>query len=162
MAKVFLICGRICCGKSVYARRLGTGKRAVVLSVDEIMLSVFGPYAGDRHDEYTERVQKYLFEKSLELVRAGIDVILDWGFWTRAKRAQAREFYRSRHIECELHYIDIDEETWKARIRKRNHSISAGETTAYLVDGGLSAKCGGLFEPPGEEEVDVRIRQSKC
>ncbi len=54
MAKVFLICGKICCGKSTYAKRLQAENNAVLLSVDEIMLAVFGLYAGEKHDEYTE------------------------------------------------------------------------------------------------------------
>ncbi len=61
MAKVFLICGKICCGKSVYAKRLCIENKAIVLSVDDIMLSLFGLYAGEKHDEYTERLQNYLF-----------------------------------------------------------------------------------------------------
>ena len=76
--------------------------KAVILSVDEIMLSLFGLYAGEKHDEYTERIQKYLFEKSLEIVEAGTSVILDWGFWTREKRTEAREFYKSKNIRVRV------------------------------------------------------------
>ena len=67
--------------------------QAVVLSVDEIMLSLVGLYAGEKHDEYTERLQNYLFRKSAEIVETGMSVILDWGFWTREKMKQAREFF---------------------------------------------------------------------
>lgn len=55
MAKVFLICGKICSGKSTYAEYLRTENTAVLLSVDEIMLALFGLYAGNKHDEYTEK-----------------------------------------------------------------------------------------------------------
>ena len=40
MAKVLLICGKICCGKSTYAKKLKEENNAVILSVDEIMLSI--------------------------------------------------------------------------------------------------------------------------
>ena len=155
MAKVFLICGKICCGKSVYAERLRTENKAVVLSVDDIMLSVFGQYAGEKHDEYTGRIQKYLLEKSLEIVAAGTSVILDWGFWSEEKRTQAREFYQSKHVACELHYIHINDKVWMERINKRNRMVAAGETEAYYVDGSLLEKAVSLFEPPKESEVDV-------
>lgn len=158
MAKAFLICGKICCGKSTYAERLRIEKNAVLLSVDEIMLAVFGPYAGDKHDEYTEKIQKYLFEKSVEIIKSGINVILDWGFWTRDKRSEAREFYAVRGIECEFYYIDISDEVWKNRIRRRNESVLKRENAAYIVDGNLLAKFEGLFEPPSEDEVDVWVR----
>ena len=157
MAKVFLICGKICCGKSVYAERLRNQNKAVVLSVDDIMLSLFGQYAGERHDEYVERIQSYLFAKSLEIVAAGTSVILDWGFWTKEKRRWAGEFYKSKNVECELHYINISDEVWAGRIEKRNRMVSSGETTAYYLDSNLMAKFASRFEPPEEDEIDVCV-----
>ena len=160
MAKVFLICGKLCCGKSVYAERIRMEHKAVILSVDEIMLSIFGPYTGEKHDAYTERVQAYLFEKSLSIVEVGTDMILDWGFWTREKRTRAREFYKNNHVKCELHYINVSDEVWRERVKRRNASVSAGDTTAYYVDRNLAEKCIALFEPPETGEVDVWIDES--
>lgn len=160
-SKVILICGKICCGKSTYAEKLRLENKAVVLSVDEIMLSIFGQHCGDKHDEYAEKTQKYLFHKSLELVENGIDVILDWGFWQKEKRDAAKEFYRLRDIECELHYIDIGDETWKARLDKRNHAVLTGETNAYFVDENLAAKFEARFEMPEKNEVDVWVKEKK-
>lgn len=77
MGKAILICGKICSGKSTYAARLKKETNAVLLSVDEIMLDLFGLYAGEKHDEYTEKIQKYLFEKSIEIINSGSDVVLD-------------------------------------------------------------------------------------
>lgn len=157
--KVFLICGKICSGKSTYAENLRGEHNAVLLSVDEIMLAVFGLYAGEKHDEYTERIQRYLFEKSVEIVKSGHCVILDWGFWTRQKRAAAREYYQRRGIACEFHYIDIADGLWKEQIDRRNHMVLAGETEAYLIDDALAAKFAGLFEPPADDEIDVWVRR---
>lgn len=159
MAKVILICGRICCGKTTYARRLRAESGGVVLSVDEIMLSLFGQSAGEKHDEYTGRLQRLLFEKSLEILAAGVNVLLDWGFWTKEARARAREFYKSRGIACEFHYIDIGDETWRERIDRRNRMAASGETAAYILDSGLEAKCLSLFEVPEQDEIDVWVRQ---
>ncbi len=157
MAKAFLICGKICCGKSTYAKRLCTDYNAVLLSVDEIMLAVFGPYAGDKHDEYTERIQNYLFQKSVEIIKSGINVILDWGFWSRCKRSAAREFYTVRDIECEFYYMDISNEVWKERIAHRNELVLKGENAAYIVDKNLMSKLAILFEPPSESEIDIWV-----
>lgn len=157
MAKLFLICGKICSGKSTYAKQLQADKQAVILSVDEIMLAVFGLYAGEKHDEYAANVRHYLFEKSLEIIQADVDVILDWGFWTKAGRNEAKAFYRSRDIECELHYLNISDEVWQARVNQRNQSVIAGETTAYIVDSALAAKFEARFELPAKDEVDVWV-----
>ena len=155
MAKVFLICGKICCGKTKYAQKLRNENNAVLLSVDEIMLALFGQHCGDKHDEYVERTEKCLLNKSLELIENNINVVLDWGFWTKAERKAVKEFYKSRNIECELHYIDISEEVWKSRLRKRNNDVLANETSAYYVDDNLAAKFASIFEVPSEDEINV-------
>ena len=158
MAKVILICGKICSGKSTYAEQLRIKHNAVVLSTDEITLALFGQHCGDKHDDYVERTQNYLFNKSLELIEIGINVILDWGFWLKEERDYAREFYNSRNIDCEFHYIDISDDTWKSRLKKRNSAILAEETNAYYIDDSIAKKFASIFEEPNEDEIDVIYR----
>ena len=158
MAKVYLICGKICSGKSTYAEQLRVKNNAVLLSTDEITLALFGQHCGDKHDDYVERTQNYLFNKSLELIEVGINVILDWGFWLKEERDYAREFYNNRNIECEFHYIDISNEAWKARLEKRNSEVLAEETNAYYIDDNLAKKFAAIFEVPSEDEIDVIYR----
>ena len=155
MAKVHLICGKICTGKSTYAEQLRVQNHAVLLSTDEITLALFGQHCGDKHDDYVERTQNYLFNKSLELLEVGINVILDWGFWLKEERDYAREFYNSRNIECEFHYIDISNETWQTRLKKRNSEVLSKETSAYYIDDNLADKFAAIFEVPNEDEIDV-------
>jgi len=158
MAKVFLICGKICCGKTTYAQKICNENKAILLSVDEITLAIFGQHCGDKHDEYVERTEKYLLNKSLELIKKDINVVFDWGFWTKAERESAKGFYKSRNIECELHYIDISDETWKSRLHKRNNAVLANETSAYYVDDNLAEKFASIFEVPSEDEIDIIYR----
>ena len=157
MAKVILICGKICSGKSTYAEQLRTENKAVLLSIDEIMLAMFCFYVGDKHDEYVEKTEKYLFDKSLEIIENGINVILDWGFWTKDERIFAKKFYSARGIEHEFHYIDISDEIWKARLDKRNRAVEAGEAMAYPIDDNLAAKFGAIFEMPDRDEIDIWV-----
>ena len=158
-ATVYLMCGKICSGKSTHARALRRERRAVVLSVDEITLALFGQDAGDMLDEYVARTEAYLFDKSLEILESGIDVILDWGFWTREERGKARAFYAARGVPVELHYISVSDGTWHARLAARNADVLAGRTDAYYVDDGLAAKFRSIFEPPAEEEIDVIVSE---
>lgn len=155
MAKVFLICGKICCGKTTYAEKLCAENNAILLSIDEITLALFGQHCGDKHDEYVARTEKYLLNKSLEFIQKDISVVLDWGFWTKAERLAVKEFYKSRNIEHELHYIEISDETWKYRLNKRNNAVLAEETSAYYVDDNLASKFASIFEVPNEAEIDV-------
>lgn len=155
MAKVYLICGKLCCGKTTYSQKICDENDAVLLSVDEMTLAVFGQNCGEKHDEYVERTEKYLLNKSLELIQKDIDVVLDWGFWTKAERLTVKEFYESRGIEYELHYIDVSDEIWKYRLNKRNNAVLAEGTSAYYVDDNLATKFASIFEVPGEDEIDV-------
>lgn len=158
MAKAILICGKICCGKSTYAKRLRGQSGAVILSIDEIMLALFGQHAGKKHDDYVKKTEDYLLSKSLEIIGAGIDVILDWGFWTKAARMRAKAFYHSSGISCEFHYLDVSDEVWLERISARNRAVLAGEDSAYFIDEPLAKKFGSLFEPPTADEIDRWIK----
>ena len=156
MSRVIMTCGKICCGKSTYARKLQAERNAVILSIDEITLTLFPEGSGEMHDTYALRAEQYLLNLSLQILRTGTDVILDWGLWTRAIRDRIRQFYASQEgIETELHYLRIDPEEWERRIRKRNASGDA----AYYVDEGLLNKVKALFEEPSAEEVDVLVEQ---
>ena len=154
MSKVIMTCGLICCGKSTYAKRIQAQSNAVILSIDDITLTMFPDGAGEMHDTYAMRAEKYLLELSLQILQTGVDVILDWGLWTKDMRDRIRSFYATHNaIQTELHYLRISPEEWNRRISKRN---AAGER-AYYVDDGLLKKSGALFEEPSEDEVDVLV-----
>ena len=157
MAEVIMTCGKICSGKSTYAQKLRQELGAVILSIDELMLSVLGSDTGDKHDEYVRRCEMYLYKKSAEIVAAGTDVILDWGFWTKAQRDFARSFYKESGIDCELHYIIVSDDEWRKRIMRRNAEVEAGRSDAYFIDDGLAAKFESIFQMPDESEIDVMI-----
>ena len=158
VAKVYLMCGKICSGKSTHAAELRRLHHAVVLSVDEITLALFGQDVGEKHDEYVARAERYLYEKSIEILREGISVVLDWGFWTKEERDYAKSYYGSNGIDWEFHYIDISQREWQHRIEKRNRDITEGKASGYFVDDGLAAKFEAIFEIPEENELaDMQI-----
>lgn len=159
MAKDFMMCGKICSGKSTYAQKLREQHKADVLSVDEITLALFGQAAGDNLDDYVARSEEYLYQKSLEIIKTGINVVLDWGFWTKYERDYAKQFYGSRNIGYEFHYISISDEEWKKRLMKRNNDVLEHKTDAYYVDDGLAAKFDSIFQIPDRSEIDVWSEQ---
>ena len=160
MAKVFLMCGKICSGKSTHAEELRKEHRAVVLSVDEITLALFGGNPGEKLDEYVEKSEEYLYRKSLDILEMGINVVLDWGFWTKRERDYARNYYGSRDIAYEFHYIDISEQEWHRRLQKRNQDIKDHKIEAYFVDDGLAAKFEAIFEKPDDIEMDQMLSEA--
>lgn len=92
MPKVLIMCGKICSGKSTYAEKLKLENKAVILSVDELTLALFENQAGEKLDFYVEKLKEYFLKKSLDIVEAGADVILDWGFWTKKKEIMQESF----------------------------------------------------------------------
>ena len=155
MSKVIMTCGKICCGKTTYARKLEEELGAVVLSIDEVMLALFPDGAGEMHDAYARRTEQYLLSLSLKILESGTDVILDWGLWTRAQRDRLREFYRANHFQSEIHYLRIDRPEWEKRIHGRNERPA--DASCYYVDEGLLEKVESLFEEPSEDEIDLII-----
>ena len=154
MAKVIMTCGKICCGKTTYARKLEEELGAVILSIDEVMLALFPDGAGEMHDAYALRTEQYLLSLSLKILESGTDVILDWGLWTREQRERLRAFWTEHHIENEIHYLRVGREEWNRRIRKRNE-VQEEDPAAYYVDEGLLKKFESIVEEPAADEADV-------
>lgn len=155
MAKVILICGKICSGKSWYAERLREKEKAVVLSHDELMLSLFDPLLGDKHDEIAAKASAYLYGLAAKLLDAQVSVILDWGFWTRDGRKAARAYFEERGAQSELHYVSVTDEVWRGNIERRNELVLRGKTGAYFVDEGLLKKLESRFEEPVSGEAEI-------
>ncbi len=157
MGEVFLICGKLCSGKTTYAHKLAAEQGAVLLSVDEVMLSIFGQFAGDKHDEYAAGAKRFLLGKAVELADKNVPVVLDWGFWSRAERQQMRVYFAARGVVSRLVYLAVEETVWKQRILARNTAVLAGDVQAYYVDDNLAKKFLQRFEEPADEEIDLRV-----
>ncbi len=123
--------------------------------MDEITLEVSGGNLGENHDEYVNKAKLYLLKKSVEIVKSGTSVVLDWGFWTKAERENTKAFYHDNGIETEMHYLDISEEQWQRNIRKRNAEVLTGKTSANYVDNGLLTKFVSCFEVPDKNKIDI-------
>ena len=154
MAKVILICGKIASGKSYFADKLKKENNAVILSCDELFKMIFKDDHGEKHDEITKRIRQYIYKKSVEIVRAGTDVILEFGFWSRENRKSVSEYYKQCGIQTEWYYIMISDDDWKLNINERNKEVLAGRSDAFFVDDGLLQKMNNLFEEPMESEID--------
>jgi len=158
MPKVILICGKICSGKTHYAKQLLNASPAVLLSTDEVTYDLIENEQGEYYNIFAVRVNRYLRKKAAEIVCAGADVILDWGFWTKGGRAEISDFFREHHIPFEWHYLDTDDETWYKNIETRNRIVQSGcGGSDFYVDEGLLQKVLSLFEIPDKAEIDVWV-----
>ena len=157
MARIELICGRVCSGKTTYARDLARQETAVMLSCDEAVRAMEEALCDD-YAFALETVKAYLLKKAADVAACGVNVILDWGFWPRKERRDVSAYFAARHTAYRWHYMDVSPEEWERRIALRNAAVAAGMAEEYIVDDGLRAKLQAQFEAPDETEMDVWIR----
>ncbi len=154
MVKVIVLCGKVGSGKTTYAKKLEADIGAVTLSVDEWMLGIHGrDIPCSNHQEMVERVKKCLYKEADKFLSKGVNVILDFGFWTRKERGAVKERFGSYDVL--IHYLKADEELLYRRLEVRN---SSAEDATYKIERETHERLNARFEEPVEEDV-VTIEQ---
>ena len=95
MGKVIAICGKIASGKTYYTNQIKEKENAIILNTDELTYAMFDNEQGERYMELAERANEYLLNKTVELIKIGCNVILDWGFWRGYNRRYITEYFKS-------------------------------------------------------------------
>lgn len=156
MGKVILICGKICSGKSYYSRKIKDELNAVIISPDEATYELINNEQGEFYNIFSERLNKYLTKKVGEIAKAGANVIFERGLWTKKDREEIVKYYKEKNIECEIHYVCVDDETWKQNIAERNKRVEQGNGGSdFYLDEGLMKKLESLWEEPASDEFDI-------
>ena len=156
MGKVIIVCGKICSGKSYYSKLIKESLNAVIISPDEATYELINNEQGEFYNAFSERLNKYLTKKVGEIAQAGANVIFERGLWTKKDRESIKEYYYNNGIECEIHYISVDDETWRKNIDERNKRIENGNGGSdFYLDEGLLKKLESKWEEPSKDEVDV-------
>ena len=162
MGKVILTCGKICSGKSYYSKQLKDELNAVIISPDEATYELLNNEQGEFYDIFSKRLSKYLTKKVGEIAQAGANVVFERGLWSKKERQEVREYYKNLGIDCEIHYVCVDDETWKQNIAERNKRVEDGNGGAdFYLDEGLMNKLNSMWEEPAEEEYDVLYRVNR-
>lgn len=156
MGKVIIVCGKICSGKSYYSNSIKDSLNAVIISPDEATYELINNEQGEFYNVFSERLNKYLTKKVGEIAQAGANVIFERGLWSKEDRKNIREYYKNKGIECEIHYVCVDDDTWKQNIIERNNRIDEGKGGSdFYLDEGLLKKLKSKWEEPNKEEIDV-------
>lgn len=160
MAKIILLCGKICSGKSHYAKKLVEEQNAVLLSCDDITLMV-DEVASYDFDKFASLVKVYLSEKAVEIASKGVNVIMDFGCWSREDRKATKDFFALHGLETELHFVHISDADWKMNIEQRRVKVQNGEEKGYVLDEGLLKKMLESFDEPSDDEIDVLYENTR-
>ena len=90
-----------------------------------------------------------------EIVKADANVIFERGLWTSKDRKDIRDYYNNIGVPCEIHYVCVDDDTWKKNIDERNQRILSGNGGSdFYLDEGLMKKLESLWEEPTSDEYD--------
>ena len=158
MSKLIAICGKVCSGKSYYAATLREKENAVILSCDDVTMTLFDNDLGDNHDVMVKKIMTHLKDVSIKIINTNTNVILDWGFWSKKDREELTEFYKKNNIQIEWHYICVDDETWNKNIKERNKRVEEGNGGSdFHVGEGLRKKVLSRWDEPKKEEIDIWI-----
>ena len=147
MPTLILICGLPGAGKTTLAKRLEVERSALRLTPDDWMARLNVDLFDEPRRTAIEALQWEIASRALDL---GVDVILDWGFWSRVERDDYRQRATRLGARTELKYLEVLPAVLWQRVEARNAellSVSASVTIAQLE------QYSRVFEPPTSDEM---------
>ncbi|OEZ49064.1 hypothetical protein JAB1_28010 [Janthinobacterium sp. MP5059B] len=119
-----LVCGKIASGKSTLTARLASAPHTVRISEDSLLAQLYPGQIASLADyaACAARLRAAIAPLALQMLQAGVSVVLDFPANTPASRAWMRELFQQAGTPHVLHYLDVPDEECKARLRQRNAS----------------------------------------
>jgi predicted kinase len=152
MTTLHLLCGLPGAGKTTLAKKLEQAPATVRLTPDDWLGRILtAPVDKSVLDRLREPVEALQWELAEKLLRMEINVILDWGFWTREKRVWYRREASLLGVRVITHFLDAAPEELVRRLAIRNENLSVG--TFHVSEAELR---GWLphYETPADDEIN--------
>ncbi len=124
MTNLYLIYGFAGAGKTTFARKLEADISAIRFTHDEWMVKLYGHNPEeDKFSDYYNRISDLIWNLTMQLLSLNQDVILDFGFWSRASRDEARYKAKIANAQVKLYFITCSEEVMRKRVAKRSNNL---------------------------------------
>jgi predicted kinase len=145
-------------GKTTTARRLAEHYNAILLSLDEGLVALFGPShiveAPDLRLERVNGMRSALYVIAHRALQRGVSVILDDGFFTRSSRKRAQEACSNQlqnTVDCQpvVVYCQASLPVLRERLVKRSRDLPPN---THYISSELLASFVPLFEEPSSAE----------
>ncbi len=162
MAKptLHLMCGKIASGKSTLANALTTEQAAILLTEDH-WLSILYPdqiHSVADYVKLSKRLRDVVGPLVIDMLKARINVVLDFPANTPADRQWLRGLADTAQASHSLHFIDVDDETCRARLHLRNEG---GEHDFAATDAEFDLITSYFVAPDKAEGLNVVVHQDR-
>jgi len=152
-----IIIGFIGSGKTTFARKLEKETSAIRFTKDEWMVRVFSNTPPqDTFEEYDNKMATLATDMALKCLKAGMDVIIDEGFWVKEHRDSISEKVKNAGGIPKLYYLEVPLEVMKARTLKRSKNPPVD---SFTINEESFNQYWKRFRPPGEDEVFTVVNQ---
>ena len=156
MTTLHLIHGFIGAGKTTFAQKLESDILAIRFTHDEWMVKLYGHNPPkQKYAEYHARISSLIWELAMKLLYLSQDVILDFGFWSRADRDEARLKASQVNVEIKLYFVSCSEKVMLDRVAQRNRNLS---NNSLLIDEHAFMLLKRRYEKLGDDESHILIK----
>ena len=143
-------------GKTTLAKRLEEETGAVRFTPDEWHLFLFGddfhhPEEHALHDERHSRVEALQWDLGKKLLKKGISVILDYGFWAKEEREEKYREALALGARFQIRYTHAPLEELCRRLEARGREGRQDVFSTITREDVES--WAALFQPPDQEEL---------
>ena len=158
MPTLLLIIGLPGSRKTTLARQIERERGALRLTPDE-WLARLGDVDFDRPPDEARRaaVEELMWDVAARALELGVDVVLDFGFWSRAERDDFRARAAALGSRVELRYCEAPRDVLVRRLRARD---AVRPLASYHVSDAQLHQFIGWFEPPAADELANDSRYS--
>jgi predicted kinase len=159
MATLFLTCGLPGSGKTTLAKRIEQDRPALRLTADEWLFALFGPdpeppeVMKGAPSVRRAAVEALQWEVAAAALRLGVDVVVDWGVWSRQERDDYRARAKALGARTVVCFLDVArDEQWR-RISERNANLPPG---TFRIEEEYLDLWASWFERPTDDELQAQ------
>lgn len=156
---VYLICGFIGAGKTMFAKKLEEKTGAVRITKDEWSIRLIGNDPTiDGYEEWDQKICGLSRDVAFQLAKKGIDVILDEGFWEKEQRDEMRRRTETIGAQAVMYYVETPIETIRERVVERNKHLTKD---TFMISREMLDTYLMYWQPPREDEEYILASEVK-